>query len=64
MFASTVERLYGRSGNDRVTITAEAQLQVTLDGYHVSVPVIVQPESNIPCLLEMNVLPHLGVRFL
>ena len=53
-------KLYGRS---ELTITAEAQLQVTLDGHQVTVPVFVQPGSDIPCLLDTNVLPPLGVKF-
>lgn len=59
-------KLYGRSRSDRseLTITAEAQLQVALDGYHVTVPIFVQPGSDIPCLLGMNVLPLLCVKFL
>ena len=58
-------KLYGRSGSGRseLTITAEAQLQVTLDGHQVTVPVFVQPGSDIPCLLGTNVLPLLGVKF-
>ena len=59
-------KLYGRSGSDHseLAITAETQLQVALDGYHVSVPIFIQPSSDIPCLLGMNVLPLLGVKFL
>ena len=59
-------KLYGRSGADcsELTITAEAKLEVELDGHHVKVPVFIQPESDIPCLLGMNVLPRLGVQFL
>ena len=59
-------KLYGRSGRDRseLTITAEAQLEISLDGHHVSVPVFIQPGSDIPCLLGMNALPGLGVKFL
>ena len=58
-------KLNGRSGSDRseLTITAEAQLQVALDGYHASVPILIQPGSDIPCLLGMDVLPLLGVKF-
>ena len=49
------------SGHSELTITAEAQLQVTLDGHQVTVPLLVQPGSDIPCLLGTNVLPLLGV---
>ena len=52
------------SGHSELTITAEAQLQVTLDGHQVTVPLLVQPGSDIPCLLGTNVLPLLGVKFL
>ena len=59
-------KLYGRSGADcsEQTITAEARMKFSLDGHDVHVPVFVQPGSNIPCLLGMNVLPLLGVQFL
>ena len=59
-------KLYGGSGSDRseLTITAEAQMEISLDGHHVCVPVFIQPGSDIPCLLGMNALPGLGVKFL
>ena len=59
-------KLYGRSGDDcsELTITAQAQLELTLDGHTVKTPVFIQPGSEIQCLLGINVLPHLGVQFL
>ena len=58
-------KLYSRNGSGRseLTITAEAQLEVTLDGHQVTVPVFVQPGSDISCLLGTNVLLLLGVKF-
>ena len=59
-------KLYGRSGADssELTITAETPMEIVLDNRHVIVPVFIQPGSDIPCLLGMNVLPHLGVKIL
>ena len=59
-------KLYGRSGSDssELTISAEVQFELSLDDHCVKVPVFIQPGSGIPCLLGMNVLPHLGVQFL
>lgn len=59
-------KLYGRSGSGRseLTITAETQLQVTVDSRRATVPIFVQPGSDIPCLLGTNVLPLLGVKLL
>ena len=50
-------KLYGRSGSDssELTISAEVQFELSLDGHCMKVPV---------CLLGMNVLPRLGVQFL
>ena len=58
-------KLYGRSGTNssELTITAQAELQFSVDGHSVTTPVFIHPESEIPCLLGMNVLPHLGLRF-
>ena len=49
-------KLYGRSGSDRseLTITAEVQLQLSLDDYQVRVPVFIEPGSDILCLIGMN----------
>ena len=59
-------KLYGRSGvnSSELTLTAQAQLELTLDGHKISTPVFVQPDSEIPLLLGMNVLPRLGLLFL
>ena len=59
-------KLYGRSGADssELRITAETPMEIVLDNRHVIVPVFIQPGSDIPCLLGMNVLPHLGVKIL
>ncbi len=58
-------RLYGRSGNDRseLMISAQASLELTLDGRSIHALVFIQPGSEIQCLLGMNVLPFLGVQF-
>ena len=59
-------KLFGRSGADssELTITAETTVELEVGNRQVTVPVFVQPESDIPCLLGMNALPQLGIRFL
>ena len=56
--------LYGKGGRDssKLCITAQADLQLAVDGLTVTGPVFVQPSSGVPCLLGTNVLPQLGVR--
>ena len=58
-------KLYGRSGKNscELTLTAQATFMFTTNGYNVKASVFIQPESEIPCLLGMNVLPHLGLKF-
>ena len=59
-------KLYGRSGADcsELTITAEVKLELELDGHRVKAPMFIQPQSDIPCLLGMNILPGLGEQLL
>ena len=59
-------KLYGRGGEggSQLQITAEVPLQLSLDDHTITAPVFVQPDSDIPCLLGMNVIPHLGIRVL
>ena len=59
-------RLYGRSGNNssELTVTAQTNLEMSLDGHTVLMPVFIQPGSDIECLLGTNVLPQLGITFL
>ena len=56
-------KLYGHGGSGprEITIIGEAQLQVTLDGHHVSISVLVQ--SGVTSV-GVNVLQVLGVKFL
>ena len=56
--------LYGKGGRDssKLCITAQTDLQLSVDGMTVIAPVFVQPSNSIPCLLGTNVLPELGVR--
>ena len=56
--------LYGKGGRDssELCITAQADLQLSVDGLTVTAPVFIQPSSGVPCLLGTNVLPQLGVR--
>ena len=56
--------LYGKGGRDssELCVTAQTDLQLSVDGLTVIAPVFVQPSSSIPCLLGTNVLPELGVR--
>ena len=39
-------------------------MELEVGNHREMVPVFVQPESDIPCLLGMNALPQLGNRFL
>ena len=57
-------KLYGREGHggSELQVTAEVPFQLSLDGHNAIAPVFVQPNSDIPCLLEMNVIPSLGIR--
>ena len=59
-------KLYGRGGKncDELLITAEVLFQFSLDSCSTEGVAFVHPESEIPCLLGMNVLPHLGIRIL
>jgi len=54
---------YGRSGENSgaLTITAQTEFEFSLSGRSVKTPVFIQPESEILCLLGMNVLPRLGL---
>ena len=56
--------LYGRSGENSgaLTITAQTEFEFSLSGRSVKSPVFIQPESEIHCLLGMNVLPRLGLQ--
>ena len=55
--------LYRRSGENSgaLTITAQTEFEFSLSGRSVKSPVFIQPESEILCLLGMNVLPRLGL---
>ena len=60
-------RLYGKDcgGEKReLDITAEVSLTIESDGKAVTAPVFVQPDSEQPCLLGMNIAPALGLKFL
>ena len=60
-------RLYGKDGrskNQPLNITDEVVLKVAADGKTTSVPMFVQPDSEQPCLLGMNVIPTLGIKIL
>jgi hypothetical protein len=50
-------KLYGRGGHSgsELQITAEVSFQMSLDSHTTVAPVFVQPDSDIPCLLGMNV---------
>ena len=52
----------GGKGGDELPITAEVPFHFVLDGYSTYAPVFVQPDSDIQCLLGMNVIPSLGIR--
>ena len=55
--------LYGKGGLDssKLSITAQADLQLAVDGLTVTAPIFIQPSSGVPCLLGTNVLPQLGL---
>jgi len=58
-------RLYGKDGKEggqQLWITAQLRVNLSLDGETVCVPVFVQPNSTLPCLLGMNIIPFLGIR--
>ena len=60
-------RLYGKDcGGERreLDITAEVSLKIEADGKAVTAPVFIQPDSEQPCLLGMNIAPALGLKFL
>ena len=56
-------RLYGKDGSKGVElpVTAQVTLVFTVNRKSVSVPVLVQPNSEQACLLGMNALPLLGI---
>jgi hypothetical protein len=59
-------RLYGKDcGGERreLDITAEVSLEIEADGKAVTAPMFVQPDSEQPCLLGMNIAPALGLKF-
>ena len=59
-------RLYSKdSGGERqeLDITAEVSLKIEADGKAVTAPVFIQPGSEQPCLLGMNIAPALGLKF-
>ena len=51
----------GGKGDDELAITAEVPFYFALDGYRTYTPVLVQPDSDIQCLLGMNVIPSFGI---
>lgn len=57
-------KLYGRGGQcgSELQITVEVPFQVSLDDHTAIAHVFVQPNSDIPCLLGMNVIPSLGIQ--
>ena len=60
-------RLYGKGGKGggkELIISAQTSLTFATDGRMATVPVFIQPDSEVLCLLGMNVLPALGVKFL
>ena len=48
----------------QLDITAKVTLTIGAGGKALKVPVLIQPLSQQPCLLGMNVAPDLGVCFL
>ena len=52
----------GGKGGDELAITAEVPFHFALDGCTTYAPVFVQPDSDIQCLLGINVIPSLGIR--
>ena len=52
----------GKEGSQQLFITAQLSAMLALDGECVCAPVFVQPGSTQPCLLGMNVIPHLGIK--
>ena len=60
-------RLYGKGGKGggkELIISAQSYLTFAADGRMATVPVFIQPDSEVLCLLGMNILPALGVTFL
>ena len=60
-------QLYGKGGKEggkELIISAQSYLTFAADDRMVTVPVFIQPDSEVLCLLGMNVLPALGVTFL
>ena len=58
-------KLYGKGGKEKdkeLVISAQTSLTIAADGRTVTVPVFIQPGSEVPCLLGMNVLTALGLR--
>ncbi len=56
-------RLYckdGVKGGQEIVVTAQLEVEISIDGESANVPVFVQPESSPPCLLGMNAIPALG----
>lgn len=55
--------LYGKDGTKGkpLDITAQVCLSYSCDGRKVTVPTFIQPESEQPCLIGMNVIPFLGI---
>ena len=54
----------GQSKNQSLNITAEVVFPVEADHKSAVVSVFVQPDSEQTCLLRMNAIPELGIKFL
>ena len=60
-------KLFGKGGDDdcrQLDITAQVELEIFADGKKAKVPFLVQPKTDLPCLLGMNVIPKLGIKLL
>ena len=52
---------FKEKGGHPITVTAQVPFILAVDDRSISVPVIVQPDSEQECLLGSNVLPSLGI---
>ena len=52
----------GGKGGDELAITVEVPFHFVLDACTTYAPAFVHPDSDIQCLLGMNVIPSLGTR--
>ena len=61
---ATVDTVSSEKAKSELNISAEALLTMEADGAQIQTPVFIQPNSDQPCPLHINVAPYLNLQFL